>query len=85
VRIVALLAQEPECRGSDVFASLPLAQSTVSQHLAILKEAGVVVVHSFGQSNVYCIAPELLKSFAAEVSAMVADVAVCSADSEECR
>jgi DNA-binding transcriptional ArsR family regulator len=79
------LAREPECRGADLFAEQPLAQSTVSQHLATLQEAGVVSSHAVGQGKVYCISPEVLRAFAAEITAMVADVTPCSIDSEECR
>jgi ArsR family transcriptional regulator len=85
LHIVRLLAREPECRGADLFSELPLAQSTVSQHLAILAEAGVVTSHPVGQGKVYCIDPQVLRSFADEVTAMVAAATPCSIVSEECR
>jgi ArsR family transcriptional regulator len=83
LHIVRLLAREPECRGADLFAELPLAQSTVSQHLAILQDAGVVSSHPVGQGRVYCVAPDLLRTFAVAVAAMVTDVVPCSIESEE--
>lgn len=43
VRIVRLLLDKPGCIGSDIVDEIGLAQSTVSEHLRILKEAGVVV------------------------------------------
>ncbi|GAB4277121.1 MAG: hypothetical protein Kow0056_08310 [Coriobacteriia bacterium] len=55
VRIVRLLAEQTECRGADVFAELPLAQSTVSEHLRVLKDAGVVRARTVGTSTVFCI------------------------------
>jgi ArsR family transcriptional regulator len=85
LQILQLLAREPECRGAELFAELPLAQSTVSQHLSILQDAGVVASHAVGQGRVYCIAPEVLRTFSAEIIAMVATVSPCSIDSEECR
>jgi DNA-binding transcriptional ArsR family regulator len=85
LHILQLLAREPECRGAELFAELPLAQSTVSQHLAILQDAGVVTSHAVGQGRVYCVAPEVLRTFSAEITALVADVTACSIDSEECR
>jgi ArsR family transcriptional regulator, arsenate/arsenite/antimonite-responsive transcriptional repressor len=85
VRILRLLAEQSECRGADMFRELPLAQSTVSQHLAILREAGVIVSHSVGQASVYCLAPDVLQLFSAEVSAIASTPPTCSPDSEECR
>ena len=38
---------------------------------------------SIGQSSVYCVAPEILRIFAAEVTAIVANVPVCSTDGQE--
>jgi DNA-binding transcriptional ArsR family regulator len=43
VEIVAMLANRPQdakCVCSDIVEALPLAQSTVSQHLKVLKETG---------------------------------------------
>ena len=42
VRIVAELARRNVCMTGDLVDVLPLAQSTVSQHLKVLKEAGIV-------------------------------------------
>ena len=85
IRILRLLARQTECRGSDVFAELPLAQSTVSQHLAVLKDAGLVMSHAVGQSSVYCLAPDVVRSFAGELDSIVASSPACSAQTEECR
>jgi len=45
VEIVGMLAKRPadgKCVCGDIAAALPLAQSTVSQHLKVLKETGWV-------------------------------------------
>jgi ArsR family transcriptional regulator len=42
VTILELLAKKCNCICNDLVESLPLAQSTLSQHLTILKEAGLV-------------------------------------------
>lgn len=63
VRIVRLLAANPECAGNEVFAELPLAQSTISQHLRVLKDAGVVTSHSVGSGSLYCLVPGLVDGF----------------------
>lgn len=43
VRIVRLLHERQACIGCDIVEDLGFAQSTVSGHLRILKEAGIVV------------------------------------------
>jgi DNA-binding transcriptional ArsR family regulator len=43
VRIVAFLLGRSGCIGGDIVDEVGLAQSTVSEHLRILKEAGLVV------------------------------------------
>lgn len=85
LHIVRLLARQQECRGADVFSELPLAQSTISQHLAVLREAGVVSSHSVGQGHVYCLDPGALRVFAGDIVSLVALTPACSLDSEECR
>ena len=78
VQIVELLARQAECRGADVFAELPLAQSTVSEHLRVLKDAGVVSASPVGTSMVYCLDPAALATLAAAIEALCADSPGCS-------
>ena len=42
IRIVTELARRNVCMTGDLVDVLPLAQSTVSQHLKVLKDAGIV-------------------------------------------
>lgn len=42
VRIIAFLLSKPGCIGGDIVDQVGLAQSTVSEHLRILKDTGVV-------------------------------------------
>lgn len=53
--ILRLLAsqRESDCCCTDVTQSLPLAQSTVSQHIKVLLDAGLVERHSKGTRNCY--------------------------------
>jgi ArsR family transcriptional regulator, arsenate/arsenite/antimonite-responsive transcriptional repressor len=55
--IVRLLAGQDTCQYGDLSERLPLAKSTVSQHLKILREAGLVRVEADGQRVCYCIDP----------------------------
>jgi ArsR family transcriptional regulator len=43
VRIITFLLSRPGCIGGDIVDQVGLAQSTVSEHLRILKAAGLVV------------------------------------------
>lgn len=42
VRIVTFLLSKPGCIGGDIVDQVGLAQSTVSEHLRVLKDAGLV-------------------------------------------
>jgi DNA-binding transcriptional ArsR family regulator len=54
VRILKLLLDE-ECVFGDLAKKIPLAQSTISQHLSILKAAGLISSETNGQSTCYCV------------------------------
>jgi DNA-binding transcriptional ArsR family regulator len=82
MHIARLLARQQECRGAELFSDLPLAQSTVSQHLAVLRQAGIVSVHSVGPGSVYCLDPELIRRFCTEMTAIVATTPSCSVQTE---
>ncbi len=43
VKIIAFLLSRPGCIGGDIVGEVGLAQSTVSEHLRILKASGLVV------------------------------------------
>jgi ArsR family transcriptional regulator, arsenate/arsenite/antimonite-responsive transcriptional repressor len=61
VRIVRLLARRGECVCGQIVLDLPLAQATVSQHLKVLKEAGIVRGEVDGPRVCYCLDPKALK------------------------
>lgn len=42
IRIIRLLLERPACFGCDIVAEVGLAQSTVSEHLRILRSAGII-------------------------------------------
>jgi len=44
----------------DIVKELPLAQSTVSQHLKVLKKAGLITGEIDGPCVCYCIEPAML-------------------------
>lgn len=51
------------CITSDLVDHLPLAQSTISQHLKVLKESGIVIGSISGTSTNYCIDKTLMKRY----------------------
>ena len=57
VRILRLLQSRSSCICGEIVDQLPLAQSTVSQHLKILKQAGLVQGEVSGPKVCYCINP----------------------------
>lgn len=61
VRIVRLLLSRKNCVCGEIVDELPLAQSTVSQHLKILKKSGLIQGEVDGPKVCYCIDRERLK------------------------
>jgi ArsR family transcriptional regulator len=53
--ILRLLTNRATCATGDVVAELPLAQSTVSEHLRILRHAGLIQGEIEGPRTRYCI------------------------------
>lgn len=70
VMIVNYLKRIDQCLCGDIVDQLPLAQSTVSQHLKCLKEAGLIKGEVEGPKTCYCLDTETLKKF----SRMIADL-----------
>lgn len=61
VQILRLLIQKSACICGDIVDELPLAQSTVSQHLKVLKEAGLIRGEVDGPRICYCMEPRTLR------------------------
>jgi ArsR family transcriptional regulator len=54
-QIVETLAERQACITNEIVATTPLAQSTVSQHLKVLRQAGLVVGEVEGPATCYCL------------------------------
>lgn len=63
IQIVQFLAGVETCFCGDIVKQLPLAQSTVSQHLKMLKEAGIVQGEIDGPRTCYWLSRERLAQF----------------------
>jgi ArsR family transcriptional regulator, arsenate/arsenite/antimonite-responsive transcriptional repressor len=54
-RIVEFLASRKMCITQQIVDSTPLAQSTVSQHLKVLRQAGLIHGEIEGPATCYCL------------------------------
>ena len=68
IAILKILAQRNECICGEIVDVLPLAQSTVSQHLKELKEAGLINGSVDGPRSCYCINWKAFDKFNQEFS-----------------
>ena len=58
IAILEILARRATCICGDITDELPLAQSTVSQHLKALKSAGIIKGEIDGVRTCYCLDEE---------------------------
>ena len=63
VRILRILLARQTCVCGEIVEELPLAQSTVSQHLKILKGSGLIQGEVEGPKVCYCVNPAALRRF----------------------
>lgn len=68
IAILKVLAQKNECICGEIVDVLPLAQSTVSQHLKELKNAGLIDGTIDGPRSCYCINWKAFEKFNNELS-----------------
>jgi ArsR family transcriptional regulator len=61
VRIVRYLLSRESCMCGDIVEHVPLAQSTVSQHLKTLKASGLIRGTIDGPRVCYCVEPTVLE------------------------
>jgi ArsR family transcriptional regulator, arsenate/arsenite/antimonite-responsive transcriptional repressor len=69
-RIVQILAARNACVCGELVDDLPLAQSTVSEHLKVLRDAGIVQGTIEGPNSCYCLDQEALQFLAGVFGAL---------------
>lgn len=74
IAILTVLARRQTCICGEIVEVLPLAQSTVSQHLKELKEAGLVKGTVDGPRSCYCINTERLQEFREMFNRLMGDM-----------
>lgn len=74
LRIIRLLLATPGCIGGDIVGAVGLAQSTVSEHLRILKAAGIMTGEISGPRTCYALNPSALDPLAAFIAALTSPI-----------
>lgn len=84
LRILRLLLATPGCIGGDIVGAVGLAQSTVSEHLRILKAAGVITGEISGPRICYALNPAALEPLVEFIGTLTApSAAVCCVPDEK--
>ncbi|HOU13169.1 MAG TPA: metalloregulator ArsR/SmtB family transcription factor [Anaerolineae bacterium] len=65
--ILKFLATHPGCITGDIVDYLPIAQATVSQHLKVLREAGLISGVTEGPARCYCLNEETITWFREQI------------------
>jgi ArsR family transcriptional regulator len=63
IAILELLADRATCICGDITNELPLAQSTISQHLKALKKSGIIKGEVDGVRTCYCLDEKTVHEF----------------------
>jgi ArsR family transcriptional regulator len=71
LRILRLLLATPGCIGGEIVGAVGLAQSTISEHLRILKAAGVISGEIDGPRVCYALSPDTLQLLATFIATLI--------------
>jgi ArsR family transcriptional regulator, arsenate/arsenite/antimonite-responsive transcriptional repressor len=84
LEILRILAtqQKGECCCADVTESLTLAQSTVSQHIKVLLDAGLIDRKPHGTRNRYCIRQDKFTELGSAFGGLLKGLAPVAANKE---
>jgi len=88
LEILRVLATRGTCVCGEVVEVMPLSQATVSQHLKVLKEAGLVCGRIDGKNSCYGLDPDgiagLRQTLDALLGGLLVDLAASAACEKEC-
>lgn len=65
INILVNLSSDSQCMVGNIVDKLPISQSTVSQHLKILKEAGWIEGNIEGSRVCYCLKEDIFEKYTA--------------------
>ncbi len=77
IAILEHLAEIGSCACGDLVDKLPLSQSTISQHLKAMKEAGIIKGEIEGTFRCYCIDMASCRSLMSKVTALLTKGKCC--------
>jgi ArsR family transcriptional regulator len=77
-RIMQYLAENQQCITGDIVSFTDLAQSTVSQHLKVLRDAGLIQGEIEGPATCYCIDPQGLQFLKNQINHWLPDCCSCA-------
>lgn len=80
LKILRLLAHTPGCIGGEIVDAVGLAQSTVSEHLRILKDAGIIT----GQIDPPRVCYDLAGDAFGPLAALIAELDTTRAETAGC-
>lgn len=75
--ILQILAARGSCICGEIVELMPLSQATVSQHLKVLKEAGLISGRIDGPKSCYCIDREAIGALAARIGDLFGSLENC--------
>ena len=78
LEILRTLASRGRCVCGEVVEVMPLAQATVSQHLKILKEAGLIRGRIDGRNSCYCLDPQGIAALRAALDGCLASLSAAA-------
>ncbi len=85
VQILRTLAERGTCVCGQIVDEMPLAQATVSQHLKVLREVGLIKGEADGQRSCYCLDAAALAATAEAFASLFAELAAgACACGEDC-
>jgi ArsR family transcriptional regulator len=81
--ILQTLASRGSCVCGEIVDVMPLSQATVSQHLKVLREAGLISGRIDGARSCYCIDREALGTLAAQIGVLFGSLENCCREVED--
>jgi ArsR family transcriptional regulator len=78
MQIFRYLSENPQCITGDIVDVLPLAQATVSQHLKVLRDAGLICGTIEGPATCYCLDCDTVEWFKQRVNELFGSTSCCS-------
>jgi len=84
IAILRTLGARGECVCGEVVEVVGLAQSTVSQHLKVLREAGLIAGTPDGPRSCYCLSPDALAAAADGFGTFLGGLHACACGDDTC-